>query len=131
MISVLIPVYNYDISSLVNCLHQAFDGTEEFREILIGADGCDQAHLKSYQPLEKLEGVRLIINQENIGRAGIRNRLAENASGDNLLYIDADALIEGNALPYIERYVRSLNLAPVICGGTAYRSVPPMIQTGT
>lgn len=125
MISVLIPVYNFDISFLVSCLHQEVVQSEIFNEIIIGADGCDEKYLKIYKSLEKLEGVKLFISGQNIGRAGIRNRLAEKAAGSHLLFIDADALIQGNALPYLNNYINSLNSAPVICGGTAYRPVPP------
>lgn len=125
MISVLIPVYNYDISFLVDCLHQAVTDSESVAEIIIGADGCDSGFLKSYKDLEKLEGVSLLVSNTNIGRAAIRNRLAEKASGNHLLYIDADALIQGNALPFIQNYLDHLDEAPVLCGGTAYRSVRP------
>lgn len=125
MISVLIPVYNYDISFLVNCLHQAVSESDLLTEILIGADGCDSGHINSYSKLESLKGVKLVISRDNIGRAAIRNRLAESASGKYLLYIDADAMMQGNAAPFIKKYAENLEKAPVICGGTAYRSVPP------
>lgn len=125
MISVLIPVFNYDISFLVSCLQQSVSESEILLEIVIGADGCDKNHIMSYQALGKLEGVRLIVSEENIGRAGIRNRLAESAKGDFLLFIDADAMIQGNSSPFINRYAENISRAKVICGGTSYRSIPP------
>ena len=125
MISVLIPVYNYDISFLVSGLHQALKDFEPFNEIIIGADGCDDSYIKIFRELEKLEGVRLYISNENIGRAQIRNRMAETATGSYLIFIDADVMKEGNFLPFIMAYYKSINLAPVICGGTAYRKLPP------
>ena len=125
MISVLIPVFNYDISYLVSCLHQGIGESEILLEIVIGADGCDHSHITSYKALERLKGVRVVVSEENIGRAAIRNRLADAAKGDYLLFIDADAMLDGNVAPFINRYAENLHKAPVICGGTSYRSVPP------
>jgi glycosyltransferase involved in cell wall biosynthesis len=125
MISVLIPVYNYDISFLVNGLHQALSDFGPFDEIIIGADGCDEAHIKIFTELEKLDGVKLFISNENIGRAQIRNRMADMAEGSHLIFIDADVMKEGNFLPFIRSYYEQINNAPVICGGTAYRRIPP------
>jgi glycosyltransferase involved in cell wall biosynthesis len=125
MISILIPVYNFDISFLVSCLHQSISQSEIYSEIIIGADGCNNGSIKTYKSLENLEKVKLIISEPNIGRAAIRNRLAESASGRYLLFIDADALIQGNAQPYLNNYINVLNSAKVICGGTAYRTIPP------
>jgi glycosyltransferase involved in cell wall biosynthesis len=125
MISVLIPVYNYDVSFLVNCLSQVFDNSEILDEIIIGSDGCDESFIKSYKYLQKIKGVDLFISDENIGRAAIRNRLAEKATGEFLLFIDADASIEGNALPFFSRYAEATKLAPVLCGGVSYKSIPP------
>ena len=125
MISLLVPVYNYDVTSLINCLHAAIEDSQIFTEIIIGADGCDPVYTDQIKSLGKLPKVKNYISKDNLGRAAIRNRLADQSSGSHLLYIDADALISGNAKQYFEKWANHINAAPVICGGTAYRDKPP------
>ena len=125
MITILIPVYNYDLTPLVNCLHQVIEDSNIYDEIIIGADGCDTSCIKTFRALAKLPKVKLFISKPNIGRAAIRNRLTDEAKGSHVLFIDADALIEGSASFYLNKWVEDINIAPVICGGTAYRDLPP------
>jgi len=125
MISILIPVFDYDIASLVTGLQQAIRDYEEYDEIIIGADGCSDDYLEMYRALEKLEKVSLLISEKNVGRAAIRNLLAQKAGSEYLLFIDADALIEGSPRDYLARWLDNCKLAPVIFGGTNYRKTPP------
>lgn len=125
MISICIPVYNYDLTSLVNCLHTAIEDSEIYGEIIIGADGCDNSFLESYKMLASLNKVRLHISEKNIGRAAIRNEITAASKGSFLLFIDADALVVSNARDYLDRYVQYLDSAPVICGGVQYRETEP------
>lgn len=125
MISILIPVYNYDITSLINSLSAAIEDSEFYSEIIIGADGCDSSYIDSYNNLALLPGVKLHISEKNIGRASIRNQLAEKSKGSYLLFLDADALAQPDVKDFLSRYVDHLGVAPVICGGTSYRDVPP------
>ena len=125
MISLLVPVYNYDVTSLINCLHTAIEDSQIFTEIIIGADGCDPVYTDQIKSLSKLTKVKIFISSDNLGRATIRNRLADQSSGSHLLFIEADSLISGNAKQYFEKWANYVNAAPVICGGTAYRDKPP------
>ncbi len=125
MISILIPVYDYDIASLVTGLQQAVKDIEEYDEIIIGADGCSGDYLGMYEALAKMDKVSLLISENNVGRATIRNMLSEQAVGDYLLYIDADALIQGNPKDYLKRWLDNYEIASVICGGTDYHKTPP------
>jgi len=125
MISILIPAYDFDITSLVNGLHCVILDSEIYEEIIIGADGCSEQFLTAYNKLADLKKVKIHAEVENIGRAGIRNKLADRAKGTHLLYIDADALIISSAVSYLDNYVKYLNSAPVLCGGVAYRDSAP------
>lgn len=125
MISILIPVYDYDITSLINGLHSVIIDSENYNEIIIGADGCSQQYLAGYSKLAELEKVKLHIEDKNIGRAAIRNKLADNSSGTYILYLDADALILSSASVFLDNYIKYINSAPVICGGVKYRDTPP------
>ena len=125
MISILIPVFDYDVASLVTGLHQAVKDLPEYDEIIIGADGCSDDYLGMYEALSKLDKVSLLVSSNNVGRASIRNMLADKAGGDYLLFIDADALIQGNPKDYLARWLDHYTAAPVVCGGTDYHKTPP------
>ena len=123
-ISLLIPVRDYDIVALVHSMKGAIGKVPEFTEILIGDDGSTAEFREKYRSLEGA-GVRLIISEKNIGRAAIRNRLALEASGDYIIFIDADTMLTGTAEVYIKSWLPMLNLSRVICGGVLYHESPP------
>lgn len=125
MISILIPVFDYDIASLVTGLQQAAMEYDEYDEIIIGADGCSDEYLGMYRELGKLDKVSLLVSEANVGRAAIRNLLAEQSRSEYLIYVDADALIQGSPKEYLARWLDNYDLAPVIFGGTDYRKTPP------
>src|SRR5674476_596414 len=91
-ISLLIPVYDYDIVALVQSMKNAIGIVPEFYEILIGDDGSSAEYREKYKSLEG-DNIRVISSEKNIGRAAIRNRLALEAKGDFLLFIDADTCL--------------------------------------
>lgn len=123
-ISLLIPVFDYDIIALVHSMKSALGKVPEFCEILIGDDGSSVEYREKYISLEG-NGVRVIISEKNIGRASIRNKLALEAKGDFLLFIDADTMLPGTAEAYILKYLSMLTKSRVLCGGVLYRDSPP------
>jgi glycosyltransferase involved in cell wall biosynthesis len=123
-ISLLIPVCDYDIVTLVHSMKSALGKVPEFCEILIGDDGSSAVFREKYYSLED-ENVRVIYSEKNIGRAAIRNRLALEAKGDVFLFIDADAMLPGTAEAYISKWIPYLSASSVICGGTLYHDGAP------
>jgi GT2 family glycosyltransferase len=124
MLSILIPVYNFHVTRLVKELHQ--QGTIagiEF-EIIIG-DDCSSVEIQSENMLcESLSGVRMLKMTKNTGRAGMRNRLAENARFPWLLFLDADAGIYKT--DFLKNYIHYCNeYYQVVVGGVAYQDDPP------
>jgi glycosyltransferase involved in cell wall biosynthesis len=124
MISILIPAYNYDIVALIHSMKDGLSKVPEFGEILIGDDGSNSEYKAKYQALEG-DGVRLVISEKNIGRAAIRNKLAMEAIGDYLLFLDCDVMIKGTAEAYLLNWVPMINTARVICGGVMYPETEP------
>jgi glycosyltransferase involved in cell wall biosynthesis len=96
----------------------------EFIEILIGDDGSTPDSRARYLSLED-EGVKVIVSEKNIGRAAIRNKLALEAKGDYLLFIDADTMIPGTAEAYIMKWLEAMPSTRVISGGVLYHASPP------
>jgi GT2 family glycosyltransferase len=123
-ISLLIPVFDYDIIALVHSMKDAMGKVPEFCEILIGDDGSSPEYGEKYRSLET-ENVRVISSEKNIGRAAIRNRLALEAQGDFLLFIDADVMLPGTAEAYILKWLPYMKLSRVICGGILYHEGAP------
>jgi len=123
-ISLLIPVCDYDIVALVHSMKSCLGKIPELLEIIIGDDGSTAENRAKYKSLES-EGVRLIISEKNIGRAAIRNRLALDAKGDYLLFIDSDAMIPATAETYLQNWIRVMSSARVISGGILYHESPP------
>jgi glycosyltransferase involved in cell wall biosynthesis len=123
-ISLLIPVCDYDIVALVHNMKSCIGKIPEFIEILIGDDGSAQENRARYMSLEG-DGVRVIISEKNIGRASIRNKLALEAKGDYLLFIDADTMIPKTAEAYLMKWVEAMRSARVISGGILYHASPP------
>ena len=123
-ISLCIPVYDYDIIALIHGMKSALGKVSEFCEILIGDDGSSAEYKIKYKTLEE-DGVRLISSEKNIGRAAIRNKLAMEASGDFLLFIDADTVLQGTAEAYFRKWLPMMSIYRVICGGILYHDAPP------
>ena len=123
-ISLLIPVFDYDIIALVHSMKDAMGKVPEFFEIVIGDDGSSAEYHEKYRSLEA-ENVKVITSEKNIGRAAIRNKLAFEASGDFLIFIDADVMLPGTAEAYMLKWLPYLKTSRVICGGTLYHDSPP------
>jgi glycosyltransferase involved in cell wall biosynthesis len=123
-ISLLIPVFDYDIVALVHNMKSAMGKVPEFCEILIGDDGSSAEYSEKYRSLEG-DGIKVIFSEKNIGRAAIRNRLALEAKGDFLLFIDADAMLPGTAEAYILKWLSMASVYRVLCGGILYHDSAP------
>ncbi len=123
MLSILIPVYNFNIVPLVNALHkQATQAAIPFEIILL--DDCSSELLRDQnQDVSNLPFVRFYELDKNIGRASIRNRLAEMAVYDSLLFMDCDSEVPSDR--YIDRYLPYCGKELVVCGGRMYRPDPP------
>jgi glycosyltransferase involved in cell wall biosynthesis len=123
-ISLLIPVFNYDLIALVHSMKNAMGKVPEFFEIVIGDDGSSPEYHEKYLSLEA-DNVKVIFSKKNIGRAAIRNRLALGAKGDYLIFIDADVMLPSTAEAYMLKWLSFLKSSRVICGGTLYHDSAP------
>jgi hypothetical protein len=124
MISVLIPIYNFNVAKLVKDLHAQLTYANVVFEIILGDDTSTQQY--NNEKLAELQCVTYFSLSENIGRAKIRNLLVEKANFPYLLFMDCDAAIASSL--YINNYIVEIsrNATPVcIIGGVAYRKQKP------
>ena len=123
MLSILIPIYNFDIRPLVDALRRQAQELEIAWEICCIDDGSDHAWQALNRELASWPGVRYREQSENLGRARIRNVLAEAAHGEYLLFMDCDSMPPDEA--FLQRYAALLQPDTLLYGGRAYQPSPP------
>ncbi len=122
MISFVIPTHNDTCVTLVEELARqaaAIEGLDW--EIVVADDAStDEGVVRANQVINAMPHCRYMRREENVGRARIRNVLAEEARGEWLLYIDGDAqmIIDD----YIKRYIEAGKDCLACYGG--YRMMP-------
>lgn len=120
MLSILIPTYNHSIVELTKELHrQSKDQFIDF-EIIVLEDGSAPEFTKQNEIIAEDENCRHIILAENTGRSAARNRLADEARFDHLLFMDCDAAV--NSEQFIPKYLSFCKEECIVIGGTAYDS---------
>lgn len=115
MISILIPVKDYDCHLLVEELHKQGEELGVPYEILVGEDGTSSDNLRLNIAAEILPNCRRIIREKNIGRSNIRNLLAIEAKHPYLIFIDCDAMVEKK--DFVKCYLETVTEWDVVCGG--------------
>lgn len=125
MLSILIPTYNYDCTRLVKDLHLQAECLSIDYEIIVADDASPIAVYKeNIREINTLSHCRLIELEENIGRACIRNLLADKAQHEWLLFMDADA--EVISPTFLTHYLSQMRQeAEVICGGLCHANTLP------
>jgi len=126
MLSICIPIFNYEVGCLVRDLHLQAEKSGYPYEILLMDDASDKKFREINQAIE-LEGVRYVQLNENIGRAKIRNRLAGEAKYSLLLFMDCDSAVASSS--YIENYTRFFESPTICCGGRIYERKKPTDST--
>ena len=115
MLSILIPVYNYDVRALVLELHkQCLECKIDF-EILVQDDASESVHNIKNEQINTLSQCSFVSLQQNIAHRENRNLLARHAKFDYLLFIDGDS----NCLnpSYIVDFVFAMHRFDVVYGG--------------
>ena len=123
MLSILIPTYNYDCTQLVRDLHQQAEQLGIDYEIVVADDASPIAtYGEKNREVNALSHCRLVELKENVGRARIRNRLADEARYEWLLFMDSDAEVISDR--FIADYLEHTD-ADVVCGGLCHADTLP------
>ena len=127
MLSVLIPIYNWDITDLVNGLYEQLSDSGVAFEIIAADDASDESYHQQNQSIASRQEIAYIHHAKNLGRSKLRNSLAKQAQYPYLLFMDCDAAIKSHR--FIEDYIALIrqeeNTPFVALGGVAYRETPP------
>jgi glycosyltransferase involved in cell wall biosynthesis len=118
MLSILIPTYNYAILALVKNVHQQCLEARIPFEIICLDDQSDNDYQIENQVISTLPNCIYNVNQTNVGRTRTRQRLAEQAKYDWLLFLDADVIPVSSA--FIQHYIDAIQPNTVIFGGYQY-----------
>ena len=124
-LSILIPVYNWDCTQLIKDLH--FQGLlMAIPYEIIVADDCStdrETSERNRVVAESHENCRYFGLPHNIGRAAIRNYMADKSRYDRLLFLDCDSAVKDKQ--FLKRYMEMADKASVICGGVTHPDVIP------
>jgi len=123
MLSINIPVFNYEVGELVAQLIAQAEELQIQYEIRVYDDGSEEDcklknRLYSHNPR-----VIYIELEKNLGRSVIRNKMGFDSQFEYLLFIDADSMpVDKN---YLKNFITNLKPNRVLCGGTAYKMQKP------
>lgn len=120
MLSILIPVYNYNVYPLVSELYkQCLECEIEF-EIIVYNDGGTQFEHENLK-IKELVYCNYISSSKNKGRTQARNTLSNSAKFQCLLFLDADVIPSTNL--FIKNYLDCIleSNYDVLIGGCSYK----------
>lgn len=125
MLSILIPVYNYDTVSLVKELVEQCTIIGINFEILCQDDVSNSTVNTSNQSINLIPNCSFFINETNLGRGKNINTLAQKAKQDWLLILDCDTF--PTQKNFIKKYVdATTNLKKeTFFGGIIYKELRP------
>ena len=128
MLSVLIPVYNFDVQELVKTLYVQLRESGIPFEILC-YDDCSSDTIPKIrnQSISSIESVKYKELPANLGRSKIRNLLGSDANYPYLLFMDCDSKILSPG--YIRNYLNVCKENLVVFGGRTYHLEPPPNDT--
>lgn len=114
-LSIIVPAYNA-AGVIERCLNSLVDQTFDDYEVIIVNDGSTDNTMdviSKFVDSNITTGRRItVINQENQGVSVARNKGIEVASGEYLLFVDADDFIETDSLKKIWEYIANAEDKP-------------------
>jgi glycosyltransferase involved in cell wall biosynthesis len=115
MLSILVPIYNYNVFPLVSELHkQCIELNIDF-EILCQDDASNSKLNQENEKVNTLSHCSFVALTQNIAHRANRNSLVEKSKYEFLLFIDGDSnIIYSN---YIKKYLDNLNGFDIVYGG--------------
>lgn len=122
-LSILIPVFNYDCTKLIELLVEQQKQLLCESEIVLGDDCSLPSFAAIYEQLKEKYLCRIVRPEHNIGAGEMRNLLAHSSLGKWCLFLDSDTLPIGK--DFLSSYLCNAESDCVTCGGFVYEDTPP------
>ena len=125
VLSVCIPVFNFDVRELVSDLKKQIEADGISAEIILIDDASDASCKKTNHILQN-EVNQFIFLEKNTGRSRIRNLFQKYAAGEYLLFLDCDGKITDEK--FLKKYTDFIQKNPeakVIYGGRSVLGAVP------
>ncbi len=123
MISVLIPLYNYNVVALVTHIHTQLQLSQVPFEIICLDDASSEIVVEN-DKISNLDFTKLLKSNKNLGRTKARQYLSEKATYEWLLFLDADVMPKSDA--FIRNYLKHIGSDyEAIYGGFTYHEEAP------
>ena len=126
MLSILIPIYNYNAYPLVEELHKQCIELGIVFEILCQDDASKSALNINNEKINSLSNCNFISLEKNVAHRQNRNLLAKRAKYEYLLFLDGDSIVINSH--YIKNYINNLKEYDVIYGGRLHPENYPSNQ---
>lgn len=97
-ISIVMPVYNTKPEYLERAIDSVLQQTYENFELIIVDDGSEPACAQLCDEIQEKDERIKVIHQENAGVSSARNRGADEAGGEYVMYMDSDDILAGATL---------------------------------
>jgi glycosyltransferase involved in cell wall biosynthesis len=123
MLSINIPTYNIEVVKLVKQLAAQAEALKIKYEIRVYDDGSDEIFKSINRSVLQVPNVVYVELKNNLGRSGIRNKMAKDTKFDLLLFMDADSKVVRE--DYLSKYIKNFNTKSVMCGGRTYTTLKP------
>ena len=125
MISICIPLYNFDARALISELQEQILHAELPCELILIDDYSKGDYRQVYR---SISGTHQYIElPENVGRARIRNLFLEYSTQPYLLFLDCDSIVQNP--DFLKNYISIMETNPdIVCGGRVYPKEKPDLE---
>lgn len=96
--SIIVPVYNTKKEFFEECVESIKKQSYDKYEVIIVDDGSKKEYRENYCKIVKADNRFSIYSQNNLGVSVARNRGVQHATGDYILFVDADDWVEPDLL---------------------------------
>ncbi|MDY3547815.1 glycosyltransferase family 2 protein [Riemerella anatipestifer] len=128
MISICIPIYNTEVTTLVTALKSEIKTNHLNAEIVLIDDASDEHYRELNKPLETVVDTMVWL-PENVGRARIRNLFLKHTKGQYLLFLDGDGeIISNQFIQNYQKFITENKDAKVVYGGRYIRKEEPSVE---
>lgn len=115
LISIIVPVYNICNEYLQECVYSIINQTYTNFELLLIDDGSEENCKKNCEKYSMIDSRIQVFHQKNQGVSVARNTGLQIASGEFIVFLDADDYVEKDYLEFLLSLLNHYNVDVAIC----------------